>query len=259
MNTWSTWPCRVGVALFLGSLVLGGTMTAQERPPGTAVLRVGVSPVFPPMAFKQGGQLAGVEVDLARALSENLGRKATFVELPWEDQIEALRAGRIDIIMSSMSITAARRYILDFSRPYLVVGQLPLVRREDKNQYLLGLPSKLGTVGVLKATTGEFLVQRDYPKASRKVFKSEDEAAKALLKKKIDLFIGDSTLVWYLSGLHAADGLAAVAIPLSEEAVAWGIRKGDDQLLAAANQFLQKASTDGTLNRVFRRWTAVSP
>jgi polar amino acid transport system substrate-binding protein len=212
------------------------------------------------MVFKQGGKLVGVEVELARALGEELGRKVTFVELPWEDQIEAVREGRVDIIMSSMSITTARRQVVDFCRPYLVVGQLPLVRREDKNKYLLGLPAKPpGAVGVLKATTGDFLVQRDFPRATRKVFKSEDDAAKALIKKKVDFFIGDSTLVWYLAGIHAVDGLAVVTIPLSEEALAWGVRKGEDTLRAAADQFLQKASADGSLNRVFRRWMAVSP
>ena len=101
-----------------------------------------------------------------------------FVELPWEDQIEALNAGRIDIIISSMSITAARRYVIDFSQPYLIVGQMTLVRREDLHRYFLGFPMTLpGTVGVLKATTGEFLVQRDFPKARRKAFSSAAEAA----------------------------------------------------------------------------------
>ncbi len=223
-------------------------------------MRVGVSPVFPPMVFKQGKALAGVEVDLAQALGEKLGRKVLFVELPWEDQIEALNAGRIDIIMSSMSITRARRYVIDFSRPYLVVGQMTLVRREDQNRYALGFPiTPPGTVGVLKATTGEFLVQRDFPKARRKVFRSEAEVVQALRRKKIDLFISDSTLVWYLAGLHSAEGLAAVPLALSEEQLAWGIRKGDEKLLTAADEFIQSAAQDGTVKRIFRRWTAIAP
>ena len=254
------WLSRIAVAVLLSGLVAAERSVAQESPPAKVPLRVGVSPVFPPMVFKQGGQLAGVEVDLARALGGSLGRTVTFVELPWEEQIEALRAGRTDIIRSSMSITTARRQVMDFSKPYLLVGQMTLVRREDKNDYILGLPPMMAkSVGVLRATTGDFLVQREYPKAKRKVFKSEDEVVKALLKKKIDLFIGDSTLVWYLAGLHSVDGLTVVSIPLSEEALAWGIRKGDDQILSGADQFLQKASADGTLNRIFRRWTAVSP
>ena len=158
---------RIWIAVLLSCLPSIGPLVAQERPLEAASLRVGVSPVFPPMVFKQGKELAGVEVDLARALGEKVGRKVILVEVPWEDQIEALNAGRIDIIMSSMSITTARRYVIDFARPYLIVGQMPLVRREDQNRYLLGMPiNPPGAVGVLKATTGDFLVQRDFPKGS---------------------------------------------------------------------------------------------
>jgi ABC-type amino acid transport substrate-binding protein len=260
MNTATPWPAKIGIALLVSWVPFVGPLVAQERPSEAGTLRVGVSPVFPPMAFKQGKELAGVEVALARALGESLGRKVIFVELPWEDQIEALNAGRIDIIMSSMSITMPRRYVLEFSRPYLVIGQMTLVRQEDQNRYLLGMPINLpGTVGVLKATTGEFLVQRNFPKARRKAFGSEAAAVQALKRKKIDLFISDSTLIWYLAGTHAAEGLAAVPRALSEEQLAWGMRKGDEKLLAAANEFIQKTAQDGTLNRVFRRWTAVAP
>src|SRR6185369_1147933 len=116
------------------------------------------------------------------------------------------------------SITQARKWVVDFARPYLIVGQMTLVRREDQGKYLLGFPiSPSGTVGVLKATTGEFLVHRDFPKAARKSFSSEAQAVQALKKKKIDLFISDSTLISYLAGMHAGDGLAAVPIALSEE------------------------------------------
>jgi polar amino acid transport system substrate-binding protein len=253
-------PLKICLAMLLSCLPFLSPCAAQESSSKAAGLRVGVSPVFPPMVFKQGKELCGVEVDLARALGENLGRKVTFVELPWEEQIEALNAGRIDIIMSSMSITMARRQVMNFSHPYLVIGQMTLVRREDQNKYLLGFPVKPpGTVGVLKATTGEFLVQREFPKAERKVFTSEAQAVQALKKKKIDLFISDSPLVWYLAGMHSTEGLAAVPITLSEEQLAWGIRRSDEKLLASADEFIQKSVQDGTLTRILRRWMAVAP
>jgi ABC-type amino acid transport substrate-binding protein len=234
-------------------------LSAMAQTPASA-LRVGVSPIFPPMVFKQGRELAGVEIDLARALGDSLGRTVKFVELPWEDQIEAINSGRIDIIMSSMSITVARKFVLDFSRPYMTVGQMALIRREDQSQYALGFPiSPRGTIGVLKATTGEFLAQREFPKTKRKIYTSDADGAQALKKKKIDLFISDSSLIWYLAGTHSADGLSAVPLALSEEQLAWGIRKGDEKLLAAANEFIEKSARDGSLNRILRRWTAVAP
>ena len=260
METHTRSPLRILLTILLGSILCLMPAVAQQPPSAAPALRVGVSPVFPPMVFKQNGELAGVEVDLARALGESLGRKVIFVELPWADQIEALAEGRIDIIMSSLSITAARRFVIDFTRPYLGIGQMTLVRREDQGQYALGFPIRPpGRVGVLKATTGEFMVEREFPKASRKVFASGTEAAQALKKKKIDLFISDSTLIWYLAGMHAADGLAAVPFALSEEQLAWGVHKGDDKLLAAANEFFQKSLQDGSLKRILQRWTAVAP
>ena len=230
----------------------------QTQAAGNAPLRVGVSPVFPPMIFKQGKELKGVEVELARALGAQLDREVVFVEVPWKDQIEALNNGRTDIIMSSMSITPARRYVVSFSKPYFLTGQMALVRREDKNNYALGFPYKLnGNVGVLKATTGEFLVQRDFPKSPIKSFTNSEEAAKALIKKKINLFITDSTLVWYLAGTHANEGLTAVPIPLSDEALAWAVRRSDEAFLTSVNEFVAKANQDGTILKAFRRWTAV--
>ncbi len=260
MKSIVNWSLRLCLTALSGWCLSTAPVFAQESATKSAVLRVGVSPVFPPMVFKQGKELAGVEIDLAQAFGAKLGRKITFVEVPWADQIEALRDGRIDIIMSSMSATTARRFVIDFSKPYLLVGQMTLIRREDQHQYLLGYPSRLpGTVGVLKATTGDFLVQRDFSRAKRKPFESEIDVVKALQKKKIDLFIGDSTLVWYLAGLHSPEGLVAVTYALSEEPLGWGIRKGDTALLTAADDFLQNAAQDGTLKKILRRWMAIAP
>jgi ABC-type amino acid transport substrate-binding protein len=220
-------------------------------------LRVGVSPVFPPMVFKQQKELAGVEIDLARRLGERLGRPVVFVELSWEDQIEALIEGKTDIIMSSMSITKSRSHVVSFTRPYFVLGQMAMVRQDDRNRYALGFPQPLpGTVGVIKATTGEFLVQRDFAKSKRKAYTRPDQAVEALKRKRIDLFISDSTLVWYLAGIHGADGLGAVPILLSEEPLGWAVRRGDDALLKAANEFIEESAKDRSLVQVFRRWGA---
>lgn len=221
-------------------------------------LRVGVSPVFPPMVFKQGNELVGVEVDMARILGQQLGRPIVFVEVPWKDQIEALNDKRTDIIMSSMSITESRRYVLNFSQPYFLVGQMALVRREDKKKYLMGFPLDLkGPLAVIPATTGDFLVQRDYPKTKRVNCKDGEAGAQAVIRKKADVFFADSTLIWYLAGMHAGDGVTVAPMALSEEQLAWGVRKTDDALLVSVNTFITQARKNGTFLKVFQRWTSV--
>ena len=223
--------------------------------PATEPLRVGVSASFPPMIYKERGKLVGVEADFARALGEELDRPIKLVEVKWEDQIPALVEGRTDIIMSSLSITRARQLRVAFTKPYLAVGQAVLVRREDANKYLLGFPSMpQGTIGVLKATTGDFLVQQEFSRSKRKEFKSPQEAAKALLKKKIDLFICDSPIVSWLAGMNEIEGLVPVSVLLSEEQLAWAVRKSDSELLESVNGALGRLQKSGRVSAIIKQW-----
>jgi polar amino acid transport system substrate-binding protein len=245
-NVW-----RISLVLVLFSLGTTNLFAAGE----TAPLRVGVTPNFPPVIYKEAGKLVGVEVDFAKALGQELGRPIQFVELEWEDQIPALTEGRTDIIMSSMSNTRARQIRIAFARPYMAVGQSVLVRREDANKYLLGFPARPdGTIGVLKSTTGDFMVQQEFSRNKRKDFKTPQEAAKALQKKKINLFVCDSPVILWLAGMNEADGLAAVPIFLTEEHLAWGVRKSDPELLQSVNNAIEKFQKDGRGTAIVKRW-----
>jgi len=239
------------IFVLIGAALLGGEPSAS----GSSPLRIGVAPNSPPMIFKEGKNIVGVEADFAQALGRQLGRPIQFVELPWEDLIDALEANKIDIIMSSMSVTRARQMRVAFSDPYLRVGQMALVRAEDKFKYLpLGNSLATQTIGLKKATTGDLLVQQEFPRAKRKYFVSGDEAARAVMKKKIDLFLTDSTMIWYLAGKYEADGLVAAPMAFSDEILAWGVRRSEPQLLESVNSFLKKGSASGELDRMLHRW-----
>jgi len=130
-----------------------------------------------------------------------------------------------------------------------------LVRREDANQYLLGFPSlPKGTIGVLKGTTGDFLVQQEFSRSKRKEFKTPMDAAKALAKKKIDLFVCDVPIVWWLAGTHEAEGLVPVKILFSEEQLAWAVRKSDSDLLESVNRALEKLQKTGRATTILKCW-----
>ncbi len=237
----------------LGALpALRSNLGAADAAPA---LRVGVAPVSPPMIFKEGTRIVGLEADFAQALGKELGRPVQFVELPWEELIDALNDDKIDIIMSSMSVTPARQFRVAFSIPYLRIGQMVLVRGDEKYRGGFLSRSLAGqTVGLRKGTTGDLLVQQEFPKAKRKYFKSDDEGAIALSKGRIDLFIDDSTMIWYLAGVYEAKGLTVTPLVLSQEVLGWGMKRSDTTLQAAANAFLQKAQASGELDRILHRW-----
>jgi polar amino acid transport system substrate-binding protein len=242
--------------LTLTMMACGPGLFAGEPPTGSlSPLRVGIAPTSAPMVFKEGKNIVGVEADLAHALGRELGRSVSFVELPWEELIDALEANKIDIIMSSMSVTRARQFRVAFSDPYLRVGQMALIRASDKSRYLpLGNVMANRVVGVKKGTTGDLLVQQEFPNAKRKYFNSGEDAARALSKNKIDLFFNDSSMIYYLAGKYEAQGLVVAPMVFSDETLAWAMRRSDADLLASVNSALKNMTASGELTKVLGRW-----
>jgi ABC-type amino acid transport substrate-binding protein len=251
---------RMGRIIFLlavSGLVTGCSTTPAPRTVAAdpSILRVGISPKSPPMIFKEGDKVVGVEADMAQALGTDLGRRVVFVEEKWENLIDALCSNQVDIIMSGMTITPARNYRVAFSDPYLTVGQMALAREGEKYKYVLNLAGQAEHgVGVKPGTTADLLVGQEFPTAKRKYYRDGEAAAGALLKEKIDLFVSDSPLIWYLASRYETKGLAATPLVLSQEQLGWGMRRSDPDLRDSVNAFLKKNQQSGELSRIMGRW-----
>ena len=245
----------VAAALVAGCSSAPSGPAAPSVAVSSTVLRVGVTPSTPPMIFKSGSQYVGVEAELAESLARDLGRKVVFVEEKWDNLIDALCDGRIDIIMSSMSITAARTYRIAFSDPYLRVSQMALARSDERYKYLSNLAGQAKNgVGVKPGTTADFMLRQEFSAVDRKYFKTGEQGAAALAKKKIDLFFGDAPMILYLAGLYETRGLGVTPMVLGQEQLGWGLRRNDDQLRQAVNAFLKKEQASGQINRTFGKW-----
>lgn len=120
-------PRSILAVLLLAALALtacGSSGTDSSDPIKAAgVLRVGTEGVYPPYSFhdaSQGGQLAGYDVDVARAVAEKLGVEVEFVETPWDAIFAALEADRFDIVANEVTITEERKQKYDLSEPYSI-------------------------------------------------------------------------------------------------------------------------------------------
>ena len=76
-----------------------------------APLRVGIAPIYPPLAFKKAGKLEGIEPEFARLVGERLGRPIAFTELTWDDLLVALHP-RNDQIRSDVDKVLRQRNAL---------------------------------------------------------------------------------------------------------------------------------------------------
>jgi polar amino acid transport system substrate-binding protein len=220
-------------------------------------LRVGISANAPPFAFRQGGEITGLEPALALKLGDYLDRTVQFVEVPWDQQIKYLTEGKTDIIMSGMTITQARSTVVVFSVPYLRSGQILLVRMEDRRRFSTGVESLMNTnyrIGTVADTVSDFFVTTAINDANEIVFKTSQEAVDALIKKEIDAFVYDAPIVSYYAARHQNDKLAPVLTMATEEYIGWAVRKGDTELLAKVNEFLDSLESQGKLKEEIQYW-----
>jgi polar amino acid transport system substrate-binding protein len=245
------------ITLLLTGCVASQTSTVGSDIPGQQLLKVGITTNAPPMAYREGGKITGLETEFAKGIADYSKRNLRFIELKWEDQIPALLSGKIDIIMSAMTVTQARKYQIAFADPYMVTGQVSLVRLVDYNRFSDGFTALLSPtvrVGMVKATTGEFLVSRNKAKGAMIKYNNAQQGVQALLDKKIDAFVYDLPMNFYFGAKYTDQGLTPITVPMSREYIAWGIRKDDSELLTQANAYLQEIKSSGDLQHMIIRW-----
>ena len=258
-GVWGTTLLLIIMAVVVGCA--SGNKAAQVAPaPDESILRIGVSTNYPPLIYKQGEDVIGVEADLARELAAHLGKKPVFVEVAWSDQIDKLVAGETDIIMAGMSVTEARMYKINFSKAYFKTGQMALIGNKPQFQYLNNLPALRAQVvamrvGVVKGTTGEIFVA-EYLNMANAIVRLETsaEAVQQLKDHEIDMLVYDGVAVLMLEKTHQADGFKKIPLFLTDEYLAWGVNKNDPELLKSANDFLDETKRNGKLKEILSRW-----
>jgi ABC-type amino acid transport substrate-binding protein len=224
-------------------------------PPGPKPLRVGVTSDSPPYAVRRGDELTGLEVDFARALSQELRRPLTLVDLRFTQQMSQLANGRIDIIMAGMSVTRVRELRVAFAEPYLRSGLVAVMRRGETGRYdtVDAVMQSNAVIGVVEGTTGDKFGHERMQASQVIVYPDASAAVGELRGNRIDLLITDAPVAAWFVSLYEAD-LAVLTKLLDEEPLAWAMRRDDDQLLAATNAALAKWRSDGTLARILDRW-----
>jgi ABC-type amino acid transport substrate-binding protein len=254
---------RMIVVFSIALLVLGGCATtgvetgrAPVQEPKNNPILVGVTPDYPPVIFKMNERITGLEADLSRRLAEEMGRPVKYVEMSWEEQIPALLLGKIDIIMSGMTITQGRQVRITFSQPYLKSGLTIGFRAEDAPKYtsLAKIIKSIPAVGFVAGTTGQSYARNNFLEEGRMVpVKTASEAALALKNKRIDIFVHDAPSVEWIVSENEAD-LKLLPELLNVEYLGWGLRRGDTELLVRVDALLNKWRNDGTLQQTILKW-----
>jgi polar amino acid transport system substrate-binding protein len=224
---------------------------AEEKP-----LRVGMELAYPPFEMRdEQGKPAGVSVDLAEALGKHLGREIQIQNLPFDGLIPALKTGRIDVVISSMTATAERAQSIDFSLPYLRTGLCLLVGKKGGIGSVADVEAAGQVVVVKKGTTGHLYASQRLKAARVLVLDKEGACVLEVEQGKADAFIYDQMSV-FRHWQKRPETTRAVLAPFQQEAWAVGVRKGNDALRAQVDGFISAFRADGGFERLGEKWLA---
>ena len=224
------------------------------------VIRVGTSADYPPFEFlDSNGARLGLDIELMEEIGGRMGVLVEWVDLPFEELVGAVQAGRIDAAISAFELTPDRDAQVDFSRAYYTpedafiaapnfTGQIG--KPEDAAAYVVGVQAGSAQETWLKET----LVQAGtMPETSVKAYEQMDEAVADLNAGSIELIMLDyipaQSLVQANPGTSIAFHGSASGGPLHI-----AIPSGDAELAQALDAVIQHLESEGFIQNLEIRY-----
>lgn len=247
--------------LALAIIPMMAVATGAPESEGPEPLRVGMDLRYPPFETRdEDGNPMGISVDVAEAFGEFLGRPVEVVDTNFASLIPSLNAGEIDIIIASMSRTDERDEAIDFSDTYFYFKIISLVNAEfaAANGITEDSPKEdLTAVDGIRFTGITGQVSASIPQS----LGFDVEIATNLEAGVLNVVQGASDVLMMSAfpvtrGKRAnPDDTIVIWDPFVSSPIAMGVREGETELLASANEFVaQMATPGGVYDQLAETW-----
>ncbi len=217
------------------------------------ILKVGLDSAapFPMHSDYNSEKFEGFEVDLLKAITDHLNLEIQYEVSLWQNILEKLFKGELDMICSAVTVTDSRKHILEFSEPYLHFRLCAVIFHEDSLETAGDLKNK--TIGVREATEAERYVHTRFPNNNMVHAVTNRELYSKLLARKIDLLVDDSPIA---GGFLQKNKKLKIGMymPETDSHYAIAMKKGDLQLKQQFNEALKLMKDNGTYEFIYKKW-----
>jgi len=220
-------------------------------------LRVGLDPTFPPLEAKaKDGTLMGFDVDLALHIAQAMNVKPVLTETPFKDLLPALKAKKLDMAISGMTITPQRNLGFVFVGPYLLSGQTALIkdRLGSRVRRAVDLNSAAYVVAAAGHTTSAQAVRDWLPQAKLMTEDGEQNALRLLLTDQAQAMVADMPFCAAMAFRYAEQGVVHLDVPFTFEPLGIAIAPGDPELANWLSNFLTLLKGTGRLDIMGDYW-----
>ena len=220
-------------------------------------IRVGVEGAYPPFSYvTPEGELAGFDIDIAKALVAAMGKDIVLVPQDWDGIIPALLARKYDAIIASMSITEERKKKVAFSNKYYNTPAKFVCKKGAMGEFSRD-NIKGKKIGVQRATIHDRYLTDNYGKdVDIKRYATQDEAYLDLVAGRVDMLLADSVAIsdGFLKKPEGQD-YQFIGPDLNDpqwfgEGTGIAIRKEDQDLVEMFNQAIEQIRADGTYKQI---------
>jgi polar amino acid transport system substrate-binding protein len=221
---------------------------------------------YPPFNYAGAdGQPAGFNVDLARAICEEIKVQCTIQARRFDTLLEALNTNNGDAIIASLAITPDMRRRVDFSDPYYRTPARFVSRKDVEIDAVRPTDLEGRKVAVVAGTAHEAYLRALFTEVELHPYPTADETRAALRRGEVDLVFGDGiALAFWLNGTDSAGCCVFRGGPFLEsrffgEGVGIAVRKSNDLLRQAFNWALFRLWENGKFTDLWLRYFPISP
>lgn len=234
-----------------GALLLSGCGNSKSSDKLTVAMEL----AYPPFETKDdAGNPTGISVDFAKAFGEYIGKEVVIENIAWSGLITSLQTGKADFVISSMTITEARREEVDFSNAYANAYLAILANKDSGIESIEDLNQAGKKVAVKTGSTGFFYAQNNLQNAEIIVLEDESACVMEVTLGKADGFLYDQLTI-YRNNQNNPDTTVAIFIPF-QDVENWGVavKKGNTELLAQLNEFIEHYKNEGGFDTLTQKY-----
>ncbi|WP_419759873.1 transporter substrate-binding domain-containing protein [Acidisoma sp.] len=243
----------------LAATVLGLTGQVPAQAKAFTQITYGVDATYPPFeSLSPSGQFQGFDIDLGKAICAYLKVRCVFVSQTFDSIIPALQARKFDAILSSLSKTAARAKVIDFSTQ-MYDEPTSLIAKKGAGLKPTADSLKGKTIGVESGTVQESYANTYWKPNGVNIvsYAGQDQVYSDLLAGRLDASLQDSVEAdfGFLKTPKGA-GYALVAdITYDPKDVlgsyaAIGVRKDEPELLKNIDEAIAAIHANGTYDKL---------
>jgi polar amino acid transport system substrate-binding protein len=220
-------------------------------------LVVGTAASMPPLNMTtRDGEIIGLEIDLAKAMAKSMGVKLRIEAMQFHELLPALEAGKIDMILSGMTMTPQRNMKVAFVGPYFRSGKAVLTKLPTMAQAQTpeDIHDPRKSIVTLRGSTSEQFVKNNMPKVKSVAANSYDDAIDMVINGKVDALFADYTICVVTIFRYPKAGLLTVVSPLTYEPLGVALPDNDPLFVNWMENYLATLEDSGALEELTWEW-----